>query len=67
MDTLESAAPPSRQPDKVEAVCWECGERRTCFEYVVCCTGTTFHVCDDCERKIQDRDEPSACPDAPSL
>ena len=65
MDRVDSAAPPERQPELVEAVCWECGAHRPCFEYVVCCTGTTFHVCQACEEQVRSRDDP-ACPIDPA-
>jgi hypothetical protein len=61
MDRLESVAPSERQAQLVEATCWECGKRFQCFEYVVCCTGTTFHVCEACEERLRGRDD-AACP-----
>jgi hypothetical protein len=67
MDSFESASPPTRGPEMVEAVCWECGDRRTCFEYVVCCTGTTFHVCQACEDRVRAEDDAPACPNPASL
>jgi hypothetical protein len=52
MDTFESATPPQKQPELVKARCWECGEEKMCVEYIVCCTGTRFHNCLECEEKI---------------
>ncbi len=47
----------TRLPTMVKSVCWECGEDKDCIEYTVCCTGTLFHICPDCEKKVQARDE----------
>lgn len=60
MDTLEGASPAERQATMTMAVCWECGAERSCHEYIVCCTGTVFHVCPECEDRIDARDEPEA-------
>jgi hypothetical protein len=38
----------------VEAVCWECGNRKLCREIVVCCTGTVVHICTECDQKLRD-------------
>ena len=59
MSAFEDTNPAERQPEVVEAVCWECGERKECHEYVVCCTGTLFHLCDACEEKV--REKPEVC------
>ena len=53
MDTFENANPPQEQPEKVLAQCWECGETKMCFEHIVCCTGTHFHTCPECRKKIE--------------
>lgn len=55
MDTFENATPPQEQPEKVLAVCWECGEQKMCFEHLVCCTGTRFHTCLECRAEIECR------------
>ncbi|QDU60802.1 hypothetical protein Pan216_16540 [Planctomycetes bacterium Pan216] len=57
MDTLEGASPAQPSGRTENAVCWECGERLVCNEYVVCCTGTLFHVCPECEAKLNGSDE----------
>ncbi len=41
MDTFENATPPQEQPEMVLAQCWECGEKKMCYEHLVCCTGTS--------------------------
>jgi hypothetical protein len=41
----------------VYAVCWECGAERLCVEYVVCCTGTMFHVCPECLAKLENQEK----------
>lgn len=53
MDNFENACPPQINEDKVIAKCWECEQILECTEYVVCCTGTMFHYCDKCLRKIR--------------
>ncbi|MFO0944443.1 MAG: hypothetical protein U1D30_00625 [Planctomycetota bacterium] len=65
MDTFENASPAEKQPNMRQGTCWECGEELLCNEYVVCCTGTVFHVCPDCENKVQEKD--SATRDGTSL
>lgn len=55
MDTLENASPAEKQPNMRVGTCWECGEVLPCHEYVVCCTGTVFHVCPACENKVNDK------------
>lgn len=60
MDTLESAAGATKNGNQVNAVCWECGEMTTCIEYIVCCTGTLFHICPACEAKVNDGDSCAA-------
>lgn len=58
MDNAEAAAGAQRQSDeRTDAVCWECGENTPCYEYVVCCTGTLFHLCPACEERIQNGDD----------
>jgi hypothetical protein len=49
-----------------DAVCWECGERGECYEYVVCGAGTVFHVCVRCEEKLRSADEPPEADNAPA-
>lgn len=53
MDTFEEATPALKCETMTDAVCWECGNRLVCHEYVVCCTGTLFHICPDCEAKVR--------------
>ena len=55
MDTFEEATPAAKSGMMGEAVCWECGEKRQCYEYVVCCTGTLFHICPECEEKTNEK------------
>lgn len=52
MDTFEGATPAERQGSVAVGVCWECGREVLCQEYVVCCTGTIFHICPDCEARV---------------
>jgi len=52
MDNLEASNPPQKQEEMVQAQCWECGEHKICYEYIVCCTGTRFHTCKDCEERL---------------
>lgn len=52
MDNFENACPPQLSEDKVIAKCWECLQTLECTEYVVCCTGTMFHYCDECLKKL---------------
>lgn len=59
---LSELLPAERQPTIMEAVCWECGERTMCAEYVVCCTGTMFHICPACEAKACGTAEPEETP-----
>jgi hypothetical protein len=60
---MERTTPAERQETVVDAVCWECGERKECYEYIVCCTGTLFHLCAACEERVQaDGASPEACP-----
>jgi hypothetical protein len=40
-----------RQPNMGMGICWECGEERLCYEFVVCCAGTIFRLCPECEAK----------------
>ncbi len=58
MDNFEQATPAERQEQLVDAVCWECGAKAICAEFIVCCTGTLFHVCAACEAKV-DADVPA--------
>ena len=53
MDTFEGSTPPTEQEEKVVSECWECGEKKSCFEWIVCCTGTHFYICDECRKKIE--------------
>jgi len=39
----------------VLAQCWECGEKKMCYEHLVCCTGTRFHTCPECRKEIECR------------
>lgn len=55
MDTFENATVPQEQAELVRARCWDCGEEKICFEYIVCCTGTRFHTCEVCRKKIEDK------------
>lgn len=57
MDSFESAAPAQKQTTMRQAVCWDCGLETECFEYVVCCTGTLFHLCPACEAKGDEEDD----------
>ena len=57
MDSLENAQPAERQNTTTEATCWECGKKTMCIEYIVCCTGTLFHICPDCEEVVQHGDD----------
>ena len=66
LETTDFGPPPTRQPELVEAVCWECGATGKCFEYIVCCTGTTFHVCEACEDRVRADAGDAACPQPPS-
>lgn len=53
-----------RNGERVEATCWECGEQASCIEYIVCCTGTMFHVCPDCLEKLEtDPEHAAECKD----
>ena len=54
MDNFEAANEPQRQPEMVVSKCWECGSEKECIEYIVCCTGTKFYTCPECEKKIQE-------------
>jgi len=54
MDNFEAANAPQRQPEMVVSKCWECGKEKECIEYIVCCTGTKFYTCPECEKKIQE-------------
>ena len=54
MDNFEAANEPQRQPAMVVSKCWECGEEKECIEYIVCCTGTKFYICPECEKNIQE-------------
>ncbi|MGL4465664.1 MAG: hypothetical protein ACRDD1_04485 [Planctomycetia bacterium] len=60
MDTFEEASPAQKSAGLHDAVCWECGENKLCYEYVVCCTGTMFHVCPDCEESKMEEEEAEA-------
>lgn len=52
MDTFEGAVGAERQPNQKVGTCWECGKELLCTEYIVCCTGTVFHICPECEAKV---------------
>lgn len=72
MESWEDAAPAERQTGTRQAICWECGQERECFEYTVCCTGTIFHICPTCEAAVDNRpDEPAddgeSAPDSTSI
>jgi hypothetical protein len=56
MAAIDDVAGAERQPTTTQAVCRECGEKLECIEYIVCCTGTVFHICPACERKAQEED-----------
>lgn len=56
MDDLQTN-PAEKSTRMQTAVCWQCGEELLCFEYVVCCTGTLFHICPQCEEKMQAENE----------
>lgn len=60
MDHVESANAAVKSPGLASAICWECGENRECYEYVVCCTGTLFHICPICEDRVNRRDQSAA-------
>lgn len=55
MDTFEIATPPQEQPEMVLAQCWECVEKKMCYEHLVCCTRTRFHTCSQCRKEIERR------------
>ena len=55
MATIDDVAGAERQPNTTTAVCWECGEKVECIEYIVCCTGTVFHICPACEQKAHEQ------------
>lgn len=57
MDNFEQGTLPQKQKDLVEATCWDCGTEKLCFEFIVCCTGTRFHTCPECERRIKESDD----------
>lgn len=57
MDQFENSAPAQKSPNMQKAVCWECGRELMCHEYIVCCTGTMFHICPECEEKTNAEDE----------
>lgn len=56
MDNFEAANAPQQQPQRVVSKCWECGEEKECIEYIVCCTGTKFYTCPECQKKIEEED-----------
>lgn len=53
MDNFENATPPKEQEEMVIERCFECTEKKMCYEYIQCCTGTRFHYCDVCLKKIR--------------
>lgn len=59
MEQWEQATPAEMQSEMRVATCWECGQELECFEYIVCCTGTVFHVCPICREKAQEADVPA--------
>lgn len=63
MDTFENSVPAERQPTMRVGVCWECGAEILCHEYVVCCTGTVFHICPACEEKVRADEGTDAAPE----
>ena len=68
MDNFEAGTLPQKQKEinrvllcpakdevtHVKAQCWECGEHKLCNEYLACCTGTRFHSCPKCEKRIRE-------------
>lgn len=69
MEQWEGASPAVRSAAMCKAVCWECGQDLECFEYIVCCTGTLFHICPACEAAQKEpagpEPEPAPMTDAP--
>lgn len=59
MDSCSDTAAAEKSPNMTEGVCWECGKHLLCNEYIVCCTGTIFHICPECEAKVNERDSSS--------
>lgn len=59
MEAFEHASPAEKSPNMIKAVCWQCGEELMCNEYVVCCTGTLFHICPACEEKANEEESES--------
>jgi hypothetical protein len=57
VDEFDGAVKAEPSGTMVTAVCWECGQELLCREYVVCCTGTVFHICPDCEARLDSNDE----------
>ena len=55
MDNFENGTLAQEQPDMVLAECWECGEKKMCYEHLMCCTGTRFHTCPECRKEIESR------------
>lgn len=55
MDNFENGTLAQEQPDMVLAQCWECGEKKMCYEHLVCCTGTRIHTCPECRKEIESR------------
>ncbi|MCH9653437.1 MAG: hypothetical protein K0U86_05115 [Planctomycetes bacterium] len=55
MDTFENGTLAEEQMEMVMAKCWECGEKKLCYEHLVCCTGTRFHTCPECRKEIESR------------
>lgn len=52
MDNFEASQNPQEQSDLITTICWNCGENKICKEYIICCTGTKFHNCLECEIKL---------------
>ncbi len=62
MKTIDEANEAERQPGIIRAVCWECGNETDCYEYIVCCSGKLYHICPECESKLDDDPELSTIP-----
>lgn len=53
MDTFENSALADEDNVLEEATCWECWQQKECVRYTVCCTGTIFHICKECQEKVK--------------
>lgn len=53
MDNFENSTVPQEQEFMVDEKCFECTEKKLCHEYIQCCTGTRFHYCESCLKKLR--------------